>query len=59
MNTFFLIVVVMVINISIQKICRDFVNELFITKMFSAKRTLIFSAFVKAYKFVKIKSKKR
>ena len=49
----------MVTNISIEKICHDFVNKLFITKMFSAKRTLIFSVFVKAYKFVKIKSKKR
>ena len=48
----------MVTNISIQKICRDFVNKLFITKMFSAKRTLIFSVFVKAYKFVKIESEK-
>ena len=48
----------MVTNISIHKICRDFVNELFITKMFSAKRALMFSVFVNAYKFVKIKSKK-
>ena len=48
----------MVINISIQKTYLDFVNKLFITKMFSAKKTLIFSVFGKAYKFVKIKSKK-
>ena len=48
----------MVTNISIHKICRDFVNKLFITKIFSAKRMLIFSVFVKAYKFVKIKSEK-
>ena len=48
----------MVTNISIHTIYRDFVNELFITKMFTAKRTLIYSVFVKAFKFVKIKSKK-
>ena len=54
----FAIIVVIVTNIFIHKICRDFVNKLCITRMFSAKGTLIFSVFVKAYKFVKIKSKK-
>ena len=49
----------MVTTISIQKIYRDFIDKIFISKMFSPKRTLIFSVFVKAYKFVKIKSKKR
>ena len=39
--SFFTIVVAIVTNISIQENCRDFVNKLFITKMFSAKRTLL------------------
>ena len=39
--------VVMAINIAIHKtfICHDLVNKLFITKMFLAERTLIFSVF--------------
>ena len=53
-----MIIFAAVINISIHKICCDFVNKLFISKMSSAKRTLIFSVFVKAFKLVKIKSKK-
>ena len=40
MNIIFAVNVVMVINIAI---CHDLVNKLFITKMFLAERTLIFS----------------
>ena len=61
MNTIFAIIVVTVTNIFIHKVCRDFINKLFVTKIFLAKRTLIFLSiliFVKAYKFVKIKSKR-
>ena len=47
MNMIFAANVVMVINITIHKafICHDLVNKLFSTKIFLAKRTLIFSMY--------------